>query len=41
MQEDERLRLEALAAEEAASRAETEKKAPVPDTQKKKKGKKK
>ncbi|XP_077632195.1 androglobin [Crocuta crocuta] len=41
MQEAERLRLEALAAEEAASRAETEKKMPVPDTQKKKKGKKK
>ncbi|VFV25445.1 Hypothetical predicted protein [Lynx pardinus] len=39
--EAERLRLEALAAEEAASRAETEKKTPVPDTREKKKGKKK
>ncbi|XP_043448488.1 androglobin isoform X1 [Prionailurus bengalensis] len=39
--EAERLRLEALAAEEAASRAETEKRTLVPDTREKKKGKKK
>ncbi|XP_042843215.1 androglobin isoform X7 [Panthera tigris] len=39
--EAERLRLEALAAEEAASWAETEKKTPLPDTREKKKGKKK
>uniref|UniRef100_G3U8C8 Androglobin n=1 Tax=Loxodonta africana TaxID=9785 RepID=G3U8C8_LOXAF len=39
--EAERLRLEALAAEEAAVKMESEKKTPVPDTQKKKKGKKK
>uniref|UniRef100_A0A8C5K1M0 Androglobin n=1 Tax=Jaculus jaculus TaxID=51337 RepID=A0A8C5K1M0_JACJA len=39
--EAERLRLEALAAQEAATRAESEKKSPVSDTQKKKKGKKK
>ncbi|KAG8508913.1 Androglobin, partial [Galemys pyrenaicus] len=39
--EAERLRLEALAAEEAAKRAEPEKKAPAPDAQKKKKAKKK
>ncbi|XP_007941410.1 androglobin [Orycteropus afer afer] len=40
--EAERLRLEALAAEEAAIKMESEKKTPVvPDTQKKKKGKKK
>jgi hypothetical protein len=38
--EDERLRLEMLAAQEAAMKAETEKKSP-PDSQKKKKGKKK
>ncbi|XP_064342674.1 androglobin [Camelus dromedarius] len=37
----ERLRLEALAAEEAVSRVEPEKKVPAPDTQKKKKGMKK
>uniref|UniRef100_A0A673T5R0 Androglobin domain-containing protein n=2 Tax=Suricata suricatta TaxID=37032 RepID=A0A673T5R0_SURSU len=41
MLETERLRLEALATEEAASRAEIEKKMSGPDTQKKKKGKKK
>lgn len=39
--EAERLRLEALAAEEAASSVEPEKKTLAPDTQKKKKGKKK
>ncbi|XP_057345102.1 androglobin isoform X2 [Manis pentadactyla] len=39
--EAERLRLEALAAEEAAVRAELEKKIPAPDTQTKKKGKRK
>ncbi|KAK2490540.1 hypothetical protein MC885_020355 [Smutsia gigantea] len=38
--EAERLRLEAQAGEEAALRAEREKKIPAPDTQKKKKGKK-
>uniref|UniRef100_A0A8C2M252 Androglobin n=1 Tax=Cricetulus griseus TaxID=10029 RepID=A0A8C2M252_CRIGR len=39
--EAERLRLEALAAQEAALKAETEKKSPASDSQKKKKGKKK
>uniref|UniRef100_A0A8C6QYC0 Androglobin n=1 Tax=Nannospalax galili TaxID=1026970 RepID=A0A8C6QYC0_NANGA len=39
--EVERLRLEALAAQEAALKAESEKKSLVPDSQKKKKGKKK
>ncbi|XP_060044693.1 androglobin isoform X5 [Erinaceus europaeus] len=39
--EAERLRLEALAAEEAAALTEMEKKSSAPDTQKKKKGKKK
>ncbi|XP_046524987.1 androglobin isoform X1 [Equus quagga] len=39
--EAERLRLEALAAEEAAMKVEPEKKIPAPDAQKKKKGKKK
>ncbi|XP_058163600.1 androglobin isoform X10 [Dasypus novemcinctus] len=39
--EAEHLRLEELAAQEAALRAEPEKKAPAPDAQKKKKGKKK
>ncbi|XP_040584054.1 androglobin isoform X3 [Mesocricetus auratus] len=39
--EAERLRLEALAAQEAAMKVETEKKSPVSDSQKKKKGKKK
>lgn len=39
--EAERLKLEAQAAEEAASRVEPEKKVPAPDTHKKKKEKKK
>ncbi|XP_062043267.1 androglobin [Lepus europaeus] len=39
--EAERLRLEALAAQEAAMKAETEKRVPAADSQKKKKGKKK
>ncbi|EHH61835.1 hypothetical protein EGM_19964, partial [Macaca fascicularis] len=39
--EAERLKLEALAAQEAAMKLETEKKTPAPDKQKKKKGKKK
>ncbi|PNJ78916.1 ADGB isoform 12, partial [Pongo abelii] len=39
--EAERLKLEALAAQEAAMKLETEKKTTAPDTQKKRKGKKK
>ena len=39
--EAERLKLEAMSAQEAAMKLETEKTTPAPDTQKKKKGKKK